>query len=75
MIAKYNYLDFLFSQEFVTSSVGSHLNHPVKKYAKGKVVFSENSVFTQGEANGSNSIIDFDEIVKSENVGDDFKKK
>lgn len=51
MLAKYNALDFLFTQEFMISSVGTHSNHP------GKTNYNLQVAYVQSNDNRINDLI------------------
>jgi hypothetical protein len=41
MLKKFNALDYLFSQEFLLSSVGTHSNHPSKAKIKPTIIWTD----------------------------------
>lgn len=65
LLAKYNSLDYLFTQEYLYCSVGSHTNHPVKVSYQTPIIFKNPklglSTYFKNHPEVRHYIMDFDD--------------
>jgi hypothetical protein len=63
MLEKYNLMDYLFTQQLMSSTVGSHVAHPAKSKNKTSIIWAHPAIGkTYSVENGKykNKIIDWD---------------
>lgn len=66
MLAKYNSLDYLFTQEYMYAGVGCHTNHPSKASYEVPIIYKHPklglSTFLEQHPEASNYMLDFDDL-------------